>query len=162
MWKILFLFSMVDQKGPEASQAALVRYLSEACYFPTALLPSKYLAWQAIDSNTAKATIVYGDCKASGIFHFNAKGQVTKLYVPQRCRLLEDGTPSASAWSAHYSNYQRRSGIYIPMRMETVWHFVSGPFSYAELDIASYSWFSRLNRTSLSDMGRPRAYAPAA
>lgn len=87
MWKIMFLFSMIDQRGPETTQAALVRYLSEACYFPTALLPSKYLVWQAMDSNTARATLVHGDCKAQGVFHFNELGQITRLKVAQRCRL---------------------------------------------------------------------------
>jgi hypothetical protein len=48
-------------------------------WFPTSLLPSKYLHWEGIGSGSAKAIVEYGSIKAEVIFYFNEKGQIVKL-----------------------------------------------------------------------------------
>jgi hypothetical protein len=46
--KLAGLIPVVDQSGrPELAAGALHRYLAEAAWFPTALLPSDRLAWRA-------------------------------------------------------------------------------------------------------------------
>lgn len=72
--------------GPEIDQSALVRYLSEACYYPTALLPSHRLAWTAVDDTHAKATLVHGQQKVSGVFEFNSVGQIVSMCSKDRSR----------------------------------------------------------------------------
>ena len=54
--KLLSLFTVADTKGKELDESELIRWLGEAPLFPTALLPSKYLHWEQIDSNSAKAS----------------------------------------------------------------------------------------------------------
>ena len=54
--KLLGLFKVGEASGAEMDQAALTRYLSEAIWFPTALL-NEYVRWAPVDANSAKATI---------------------------------------------------------------------------------------------------------
>ena len=77
--KLLSLFTVVDTKGNESDESELLRWLAETPWFPTSLLPSKYLHWEEVNSTSAKAIIEYGKIKASVIFYFNEHGQIVKL-----------------------------------------------------------------------------------
>jgi hypothetical protein len=51
------LLPLVNVRGtPEVAAGALHRYLAEAVWFPTALLPGQGVAWTAIDESTARAS----------------------------------------------------------------------------------------------------------
>jgi len=57
----------LDRAGSsrELNEAELVRYLAEAVWYPTALLPSEGVQWEpVVDAQTAKATIHHGDVSA--------------------------------------------------------------------------------------------------
>ena len=58
LWKLFNAITLVNFGGREIDQSALVRYLTEAVYFPTALLPSRTLRWEALDADSARATLV--------------------------------------------------------------------------------------------------------
>ena len=85
-WRLFSCITLVDFGGPEIDQSALVRYLSEACYYPTALLPSKRLMWTPVDDTHAKATLISKEHKVSGTFEINAKGQIVSMASEDRCR----------------------------------------------------------------------------
>ena len=85
-WKLLSALTLVNFGGPEVDRAALSRYLSEAVFFPTALLPSKSLTWEPDTNESAKATLTHQGNSVSAIFHFNEKGQVTHLQSSDRPR----------------------------------------------------------------------------
>lgn len=85
-WRLFSCITLVDFGGAEIDQSALVRYLSEACYYPTALLPSHRLIWNAIDDAYAKATLIHGNHKVSGVFEFNEQGQIVTMCSADRCR----------------------------------------------------------------------------
>ena len=80
--KLLSLFTVADANGKETDEGELLRWLAEAPWFPTALLPSKYLRWEEINSNSAKAVVEYGGLiTVSAIFYFNEKGEITQMIV---------------------------------------------------------------------------------
>ena len=86
LWKLFSALTLVNFGGREIDQSALVRYLSEAVYFPTALLPSRTLRWEAVNDDSAKATLVHGGLCVSATFHFNARGQIVSLTTADRPR----------------------------------------------------------------------------
>lgn len=88
MWRLFCCFPIVDCNGPEIDQSALVRYLSEACYYPTALLPSHRLTWSAIDDHHAKATLRHGPHKVSGVFEFDDEGRMVSMQSSDRYRYV--------------------------------------------------------------------------
>lgn len=72
--KLLPVTQIADATGPEMDQGTLLRYLNEIMWFPTAYL-SKYIVWEAIDNNSAKATMSYKGVTASAVVYFNEKGE---------------------------------------------------------------------------------------
>ncbi|KAK9809546.1 hypothetical protein WJX73_000307 [Symbiochloris irregularis] len=130
LWKLFSALTLVNFGGREIDQSALVRYLSEAVYFPTALLPSRTLRWEPLNDDSARATLVHGGLCVSAVFHFNARGQVVRLTTADRPRRLDDGTVAEDAWTGYYRDYQERGGMQLPMEAEYAWNLVGGTFSH--------------------------------
>jgi hypothetical protein len=127
------LVTVVNQGGtPEMAASALARWLGEAVWFPTALLPhaphDDGVQWEAIDDSTARATIRDGASEASAEFHFAPTGEIT-LMTALRYRDV-DGTSVLTPFEGRYRDYERRNGIMIPMFAEVAWLLPEGRFAY--------------------------------
>ncbi len=105
----------------EMNSGALHRYLAEAVWYPTALLPSANLRWSAIDDNTALATLTNNGVSVSLEFRFNTTGEVVGIYTPARWGTF-DGRYKQVAWEGHFQNYVRRGGILVPSEGEVGWY----------------------------------------
>src|SRR4051794_2718995 len=103
--KLLSLFTVVDTKGNESDESELLRWIAETPWFPTSLLPSKYLHWEYVNSSSAKAVVEYGKIKASAIFSFNEQGQIIKLNA-DRFRAINN-TYSKDKWIGYYRDYAK-------------------------------------------------------
>lgn len=123
------LYGVVPLDGAEPSkelnEAELVRYLAEAVWYPTALLPSEGVQWEPVDDQTAKAAINHGDVSASLTFSFNEDDEVARVYTEQRYRRV-DGEFDPTPWSGYWHDYQIRNGVRIPTKGEVVWHLLDG------------------------------------
>lgn len=127
------LATVVDQGGtPEMAAGALARWLGEAVWFPTALLPDagpgEGIRWEAVDDGTARATITDGGTTVSAEFHFSATGEITGM-TTMRYRDV-NGTGVLTAFEGRYRNYARRDGVMIPMAAEVAWLLPEGRFPY--------------------------------
>jgi hypothetical protein len=58
----------------ELRAGALQRYLAEAVWLPTALLPGGGVTWMPVDGRVATATIVAGETMVSLVFEFGPEG----------------------------------------------------------------------------------------
>ena len=127
--KLFDTFTVADEKGAkELDTGELIRYLAEAVWFPTALLPDKFLQWEAIDNNTAIALLKDGAHEVSLKFYFNNEDEIIKT-TSQRYRLV-NSTYQLVPWTGYYSNYQRRNGILIPLEAKVEWNLPQGSFEY--------------------------------
>lgn len=106
---------------PELSDAALQRFLAEAVWLPTALLPSRGVEWTALNDSTARATLSDGSASASLEFHFNRIGEITRVSTPARYREV-DGSFEATPWSGRFWAYAEHGGMQIPTAAEVLWH----------------------------------------
>lgn len=88
LFRILSCFTVIDNDGLDLDQSNLVRYLSEACYYPTALLPSHRVRWSPVDSHHAKATLTHGKQQVSGVFEFDDEGRMVSMKSKDRCRYI--------------------------------------------------------------------------
>ena len=119
--KVLGLVTLVDAaSGPELAAGALQRYLGEAIWFPTALLPSQGVVWTPIDDNAAKATLNDNGVTASLDFAFSPTGEVTGTYTNARFR-EEGGKYTVQPWGSSCWNYADRGGVRIPLQAEVSW-----------------------------------------
>jgi hypothetical protein len=106
---------------PEMNSGALHRYLAEAVWCPTALLPSAKLRWSVIDDNTALATLTDNGVTVSLEFRFNSAGEVAGIYTPARWGTF-DGGYKQIPWEGFFRNYANRGGIVVPSEGEVGWY----------------------------------------
>jgi hypothetical protein len=125
------LFSVVDSAGtPAIAGAALQRHLGEAIWFPTALLPSQGLRWEAIDATRARATLATGDVTAAVEFTFGTSGLPDSAFVP--ARLYDDGKslPAPHPWRARNLTWGEIDGATVPIEAVAEWLLPSGTYAY--------------------------------
>jgi len=118
----LSAFTVASEGGsPEMNSGALHRYLAEAVWYPTALLPSADLRWSAIDDNRALATLTNGGVTVSLEFRFNTAGEVVGISTPARWGTF-DGRYKQVPWEGHFRNYVNRGGMIVPSEGEVGWY----------------------------------------
>lgn len=87
--------------SPEMDEGELLRYLGEAVWFPTALLPTAGVGWEPSDDHSARATIKDCGNTASLVFHFDDYQWHDGLCIPMKAS-VEWHLPSGdlSYWRA--------------------------------------------------------------
>jgi hypothetical protein len=114
------VLTVMDRHGSsQLSQAALQRWLGEAAWTPTALLPSADLRWDAIDDRSARATIADQGITASLTFEFDSRGAIVRCHG-DRYRDT-NGVPVLTPWEGTFDTYASVDGITIPLRGEAAW-----------------------------------------
>ena len=128
--RIAGVFKVVDVQGtPDIASGALYRYLAEAVWLPTALIPSAGVQWTAIDDSTAHATLGIGETSVSLEFHFGSDGLVQRVYTASRAREV-GGKAMPTPWEGRFSRYETRHGFLIPIEGEVAWLLPSGRETY--------------------------------
>ncbi len=132
--KLLSLITFVDAKGKETDQGAMLRYLAEIVWFPSAAL-NDYIQWEQMDMKTAKTTMTYGGITASGFFKFDDNGDVVsfeakRYYARKGGATLED-------WLIQIEKdcYKKFENIRIPTRATVIWKLKEGDFPWFKLEI---------------------------
>jgi hypothetical protein len=110
--------------------AALQRYLAEAIWLPTALLPSQGVSWTAIDARQARASLTAGATTVSVDFRFGEDGRVVSAFVPDRT--YDDGRtpPAPHPWQARILAYGEHDGMAVPTDAVVEWLMPAGTFAY--------------------------------
>src|SRR4028119_1359313 len=74
---LLGLFTVVDMRGTgEIAGGELMRFFAEAAWYPTALLPSQGVRWEAAGARSAYATLREGDISTTMLFTFAEEGLI--------------------------------------------------------------------------------------
>lgn len=128
--RFLSLLPVMDQHdSTELNAGALQRYLAEAVWLPTALLPRAGLTWEPIDAHSARATLADGANEVSLDFHFGEAGEIVRAYTPARFREVS-GRYVATPWQCRYREYARVHGVQVPLEGEVEWLLPEGPLLY--------------------------------
>jgi hypothetical protein len=119
---LLSAFAVASEAGaPELNGGALHRYLAEAVWYPTALLPRPGLVWSPIDDRAAMATLTDRGATVSLEFRFNEAGEVTGIYSPGRFGRFDNGYKQVP-WEGHFRDYQIQTGMRVPLYGEVGWY----------------------------------------
>jgi len=110
-----------DSDRYEMNSGSLHRYLAEAVWYPTALVPSAALQWSAINRTKAMATLTDAGTTVSLEFWFNEAGEVTGIYSPGRWGRF-DSEYLQTPWEGHFRSYQERGGMLVPAEGEVGWY----------------------------------------
>jgi len=112
-------------RAPELDSGALHRYLAEAVWYPSALLPESGVIWSAVDDRSATATLGDGPTSVSLEFSFNDENEVIAIYTPGRFGRF-DGAYRQAGWEGHFSGYMERAGMRLPSQGEVGWYDDAG------------------------------------
>lgn len=124
------LVTVADLRGtPEVARGELMRFFAEAVWYPTALLPSQGVRWEAVDSSSAKATMKDGDTVLTMLFRFNDDGLIDSVRAEARTRAV-NGTTVPTPWEGRLWGYELRDGMRIPLEAEVAWLLADGPLPY--------------------------------
>jgi hypothetical protein len=127
---LLGLVTLANLRGtPEAAQGELMRFFAEAVWYPTALLPSQGVRWEAVDNTLAKATIRDGDVTVTLLFRFNDDGLIGSVRAEARGRVV-NGAVVPTPWEGRLWRYEVRDGLRIPLEAEVAWQLPEGPLPY--------------------------------
>jgi hypothetical protein len=120
---LLGLFTVADVRDtPQAAQGELLRFFAEMPWYPTALLPSQGVRWEAIDNTSARATVTDGATTVSLVFRFNPEGTIETMRAEARYRDKLTTMP----WSGRFWDYSTRNGMLIPLQGEVGWEYPDG------------------------------------
>jgi hypothetical protein len=127
---VLGLFTVADVSGTRAmAEGELMRFFAEAAWYPTALLPSQGVRWDAVDAHSARGTLREGDIESTLLFRFNAEGLVETVRAEARGRMV-NGKPVPTPWQGRFWSYAERSGMRVPLEGEVAWLLPDGAKPY--------------------------------
>lgn len=114
------------QDTAASARGELMRYLAEAVWYPTALLPSQGVRWEVIDDASARATLTDGATTVTLEFRFGIDGLIEEVWAASRPRSATESAP----WLCRVSGYEQRAGMHVPIQGEVEWQLPSGPAPY--------------------------------
>lgn len=124
------LLTMMKQPDtPELAHGELMRFFAEAAWYPTALLPSQGVVWEAIDEAQSSATLTDGTTTVKLVFQFDAEGRISTVYSDGRFREV-DGELAPTPWQGRFWDYEIRDDMLVPLEGEVAWLLSDGTKPY--------------------------------
>jgi hypothetical protein len=139
---VLGLYAMGTMQGTgEIARGELLRHFAESVWFPTALLPSQGVVWQAVDDTSAQATMTDGPINVTMLVRFGADGLVTAVHVDGRATKVGEATV-LMPWECRMSHYQTRDGMQVPLTGEALYITPQGekPYFKGTIDTIAYEF----------------------
>jgi hypothetical protein len=130
--KLFGLLTVADSHGGgEIARGEFMRYFAEAAWYPTALLPSQGVRWEAVDDASARATIIDGPITLTLLFRFNNAHLIASVRAQARgAGVGKDGVMLMLPWDCGLSDYRMQDGMLIPMKGEAAWVRPEGRKAY--------------------------------
>jgi hypothetical protein len=127
---ILGLYNLTNIRGGgDIAKGEFMRFFAEALWYPTALLPSQGVRWEAVDDRSARATLNDGPISLTMLFRFNDDGLVGSVRADARGRAVGESIVM-TPWEIQVSDYQERDGMRVPLRGEVAWFTPQGTKPY--------------------------------
>ena len=138
--KMLGIKSFAHATGTETlNQGTLVRYLSEMCWYPSAVLLDN-IKWEPSGPSSAKARIEVGGTKATGEFYFDDSGMIRSFEAMRYGEF--DGKSSMEKWQINMNHTAVFHGIRIPDQCTVTWKLAAGDFTWLELQVIDIDYNS--------------------
>jgi hypothetical protein len=125
--------------GAEVARGEFMRYFAEAAWYPTALLPSQGVRWEAVDDRSANATIVDGPLTLTLLFRFNHAGLIDSVRAEARGAMVGNKLVMLP-WECSLSSYEVRDGITVPTIGEASWVRPEGRKPYFRGTVTSLTY----------------------
>jgi len=115
------LIAVAKMRGEgEIARGEFLRWFAEVAWYPTSLLPSQGVRWEAVDDHSANATMVDGPITLTLLFRFNHAGLIGSFRAEARGGMVGEKLVMAP-WEGIWSNYRTRDGVRVPFTGEVAW-----------------------------------------
>jgi hypothetical protein len=119
--KLQGLVTMAELQGDgDIARGEFMRWFAEVLWYPTALLPSQGVRWEAVDDRSANATLVDGPLSLTLLFRFDEAGLITSFRAEARGSMVDDQLVMAP-WEGSWSDYRVVDGVRVPFKGEVAW-----------------------------------------
>lgn len=133
--RLLSLIPVARKHGGLLDQGALVRYLSEIVWFPSAALRPA-ITWEAVDAVSARATMAFGKVIASATFFFDEQGWPVNLLAVRH----NDARGKPELWSTTLTDYGEFDGVRVPVAGSATWTYETGTYPYIHVRITEIQY----------------------
>jgi hypothetical protein len=130
--RAISLVPVATKTGGGLNQGALLRFLGEIQWFPGAAL-ADYITWEAVDSQSARATMTYGGIAAPMTFTFGADGRL----IESAAIRYNDARGRDEPWANRNDSDGEFGGVRVPVAGEARWEYESGPYRYIRWHITT-------------------------
>jgi hypothetical protein len=138
--KLASLIPVVDQKNNlQMNTGALVRYLGEVCWFPSAAM-NEFISWESLDEHSAKATMTWNNQTVSGVFRFSAQGEISSFEAERYFGGEQDA--QLFLWKIETVSHKEFEGVKIPEKSRVIWKLPEGDFEWLHLTITDVNYNS--------------------
>ena len=135
--KIMSTIPISNSSGEEIDQGAMMRFLAEIVWSPSAAL-NDYIQWTYINDTTANATMSNGNRTVSGIFYFDYEGDILGFEGKRYGNF--DGHFSLETWFVRILEHKEFNGIRIGNKCEVTWKLKQGDFTWLQLEVTDISY----------------------
>src|SRR6202011_108981 len=104
----------------EIARGEFIRFFAEAAWYPTTLLPSQGVRWEAIDEHSASASIADGPLALPLWCGFNDTVLIDSVRAEARGGMVGNEIVMMP-WECNLSDYQMRDGMIVPITGEAAW-----------------------------------------
>ena len=112
-------FGLKMRRSAHAESDHLLRFLAESVWYPTALLPSQGIKWEAMDDSSARACLRTASANVNLIFTFSKHASLVKTV-----RTVGTGRTLGKVkkpWMCRFGEYEIHGGMWIPPDVEYIW-----------------------------------------
>ena len=118
LWGII---PLVKQEGPDVSRAALGRLVCETIWLPSSLLPRNGVKWEALDDESAQATIKIGGEMTTLTLFVEPDGRLREIRILRWGNQTEDGSFGYVPFGGHMQEERDSGGYTIPSKVGVGW-----------------------------------------
>lgn len=136
--KALSLFTVADSGGVRMDQGAMMRYLNEMMWFPSAFL-GQNIFFESIDASSARVTLNDMGKSVTAIMYFDEEGKLTNFIAP-RYRDMGNNKFQLENWSTPIRGYSEFEGLRLPIKGAGVWNLKEGDLEYIHVAIADLEY----------------------
>jgi hypothetical protein len=135
--KLMSTIPIDNSSGEEMDQGAMMRFLAEIEWLPSAAL-NNYIQWTHINDTSALGTMANGNRTVSGIFYFDSEGDIVGFEGKRYGNF--DGHFSLETWYIKILEHKEFNGVRIGNKCEVTWKLKQGDFTWLQLEITDISY----------------------
>jgi hypothetical protein len=118
LWGII---PLVQQEGPDVSRAAIGRLACETIWLPSSLLPQRGVKWEALDGESARATMKIGEETITLDLFIEPDGRLREIRTMRWGDQMEDGDFGYIPFGGRVLEERAFGGYTIPSRVSVGW-----------------------------------------